>query len=69
MFILPAMGSTMTQAMSAPNSPKAWPTASASLNGRVIVCAASSDGTPGELGTPSVSAPEPALISSESEWP
>ena len=29
----------------------------------------SAEGTPGELGTPKVSAPEPALISNESEWP
>ena len=35
----------------------------------VTVYAASSAGTPGEVGTPSVSMPEPALTSSESEWP
>ena len=35
----------------------------------MVRCSASPAGTPGELGTPRVSAPDPALMSSESEWP
>ena len=69
MFMLPAIGSTMTAAICSPSSVKAADTASMSLKGRVIVCSASPAGTPGELGTPSVSAPDPALISSESACP
>ena len=44
-------------------------TCSRLLYSRVSVCAARSAGTPGEVGTPSVSAPEPAFTSNESEWP
>ena len=44
-------------------------TCAMSLYESVSVCAASSGGTPGEVGTPSVSMPEPAFTSSESEWP
>ena len=69
MFILPAIGSTITQAISSPNSAKARSTAAILLYSSVIVCSARPAGTPGELGTPSVSAPEPALINSESECP
>ena len=67
--MLPATGSTITQATSWPISAKAARTCAASLYASVIVCAASSAGTPGEVGTPSVSMPEPAFTSSESEWP
>ena len=67
--MLPATGSTMTHATSAPISANAARTCAASLYESVIVWAASSGGTPGEVGTPSVSAPEPAFTSSESEWP
>ena len=35
----------------------------------VIFVDACAGGTPGEVGTPSVSMPEPAFTSSESEWP
>ena len=68
-FMLPATGSTMTHATSAPIAPKSWRTWPMSLYESVSVCAASSGGTPGEVGTPSVSMPEPAFTSSESEWP
>ena len=69
-FMLPATGSTITQAICAPTRGKqlAAPVRS-SLYDSVSVWAASSAGTPGDVGTPSVSAPEPALTSSESEWP
>ncbi len=67
--MLPATGSTITQATSAPISAKAARTWAASLYCRVTVYAASSAGTPGEVGTPSVSIPDPAFTSNESEWP
>ena len=44
-------------------------TASASLNGRTMVCWVNAAGTPALSGWPNVSAPEPALTSSESTWP
>ncbi len=65
--MLPATGSTITQATSLPTSANAARTCAASLYCRVMVYAASSAGTPGEVGTPSVSMPEPAFTSSESE--
>ncbi len=34
-----------------------------------MVCSANDAGTPGELGSPWVKAPEPAFTSRESEWP
>lgn len=67
--MLPATGSTMMQATWSPISSKHCSTASGSLYGRVTVCSARAAGTPGELGSPWVRAPEPALTSSESEWP
>ncbi|MNU01368.1 hypothetical protein D3C72_2447470 [compost metagenome] len=67
--MLPATGSTMMQATSLPTSARVCSTASMSLNGRVRVCWAKAAGTPGELGTPKVRAPEPAFTSRESEWP
>jgi hypothetical protein len=67
--MLPATGSTITQAISPPSSANAAWQASRSLKGSVRVCSASAAGTPGEVGTPRVRAPDPALISSESEWP
>ena len=44
-------------------------TTSKLLYSRVRVCFARSLGIPGELGTPRVSAPDPALTNNESEWP
>ncbi|MNE90265.1 hypothetical protein D3C80_1877620 [compost metagenome] len=67
--MLPATGSTMIQATSWPTSASIFSTASMSLNGRVSVCLANAAGTPAELGTPWVRAPEPALTSRLSEWP
>ena len=68
-FMLPATGSTITHAISPPTSANTCRTCATSLYDSVSVCAASSGGTPGDVGTPSVSMPEPALTSSESEWP
>ena len=67
--MLPATGSTMTQAISSPMLLEGGFHRVASLYGRVSVSAASAAGTPGEVGTPRVSAPEPAFTSSESPWP
>ena len=44
-------------------------TASTSLNGRTMVCCVNAAGTPALSGWPNVSAPLPALTSSESAWP
>ena len=68
-FMLPQIGSTMTQPSVSPRSAKSRRSASSSLNGSVSVCFATSAGMPGELGTPSVSAPEPALTRRASECP
>ncbi|MNE97867.1 hypothetical protein D3C80_1962880 [compost metagenome] len=68
-FMLPATGSTMMQAISLPYWVKASRTESRSLNTQVRVCLAKSAGTPGLLGWPRVSAPEPAFTSRESAWP
>ena len=65
-FMLPATGSTMMQATSLPISSKQASTASGSLKESVTVCSAREAGTPGELGSPWVRAPEPALTSRES---
>ena len=68
-FILPAIGSTITHAIESPRALKSSVIAFLSLNETVRVCLAKSAGTPGELGTPSVNAPEPAFTNRESEWP
>ncbi|CFM05257.1 Uncharacterised protein [Bordetella pertussis] len=68
-FMLPATGSTITQAISAPCWLNAASTTARLLNSRVRVCATNSGGTPAELGLPKVSRPEPALTSRLSEWP
>ena len=57
----------MTQAICWPNSRNASETRAASLKGSTNVYSARALGTPGDVGTPKVSAPEPALMSSESE--
>ena len=67
--MLPATGSTITQAILSPIASKHSSSFPLSLKSRVTVWDARSAGTPGEVGTPSVSAPEPALTSSESECP
>ena len=68
-FMFPAIGSTITAAIRSPNRANASRTPTASLKSRVSVCSASAAGTPGEVGTPKVSAPEPAFTSSESACP
>ena len=68
-FMFPAIGSTITAAIRSPSLANASRTPSASLKPRVRVCSASPAGTPGEVGTPKVRAPEPALTSSESACP
>ncbi|MNV62630.1 hypothetical protein D3C71_1551860 [compost metagenome] len=68
-FMLPATGSTMMQAISEGYCSNAACTESRSLKVQVRVCLAKSAGTPGELGWPRVSAPEPALTSRQSAWP
>ncbi len=67
--MLPTTGSTITQAISLPISLNNASTAALSLIASVSVCAATSGGTPAELGWPNVSAPEPALTKSASAWP
>ena len=68
-FMLPATGSTIIQAISSPNSAKISFTWSKLLKLTVKVCCANDSGIPGELGTPNVNAPEPALTNNESAWP
>ncbi len=67
--MLPATGSTMTQAMRRACFSNSALICVESLNCATRVCDALSAGTPAELGWPKVSAPEPALTSSESAWP
>ena len=57
------------QAMALPRFKNSSLAASKSLKGKFSVCFAKSAGTPGELGMPNVSAPDPALTSRLSEWP
>jgi hypothetical protein len=59
-FILPATGSTIIQAISLPFSANTCLTCAKLLYSSVKVCLAKSAGTPAELGSPSVNAPEPA---------
>ena len=68
-FMFPATGSTITPAIRSPSFANASRTPPVSLKARVSVCSASAAGTPGEVGTPNVSAPEPAFTSSESPCP
>ena len=59
------------------STPAIWPvfaanaarTASVSLKGSTMVCCVNAAGTPALSGLPKVSAPDPALTSSESAWP
>src|SRR3546814_10616406 len=66
---LPTTGSMISPAMSSPTSSNNAVAASKSLYGSVSVRSASAFGTPGEVGTPKVSAPLPALTRNESPWP
>ena len=61
--MLPAIGSTMMQAMSSPYSSMTRVMASESLKGTVIVSFATPSVTPGLEGTPKVASPEPASTS------
>ncbi len=67
--MLPATGSTITAAISAPRASNTARTASRSLNGSATVSAASAGGTPRLSGTPNVAPPEPAFTSRLSAWP
>ena len=57
---LPTIGSTMIAAIARRLSRTSCVAASRSLNGAVSVSVASSAGTPGESGRPSVATPDPA---------
>ena len=68
-FMLPAIGSMMTQASSAPywsNACSNWATL---LYSSTWVCCTTSGGTPALVAVPKVARPEPALTSSASAWP
>ena len=67
--MLPAMGSTMTQATSPSCAFKTRSTASRSLYGTTSVSRAAPSVTPGVPGMPSVATPLPAFASSASECP
>ena len=67
--IFPAIGSTITAAISSPNFVKAFLSSEALLYSSVIVNLESSSGIPGESGTPSVAAPDPAFTNKESTCP
>ena len=70
--MLPTTGSRMTQAMGVPAAAAVRNDSSAaprSLNRAVNVSAATAAGTPGESGSPSVAAPDPAFTSNPSECP
>ena len=63
------MGSTIMHPISSPILENKSSTSSRLVNSRVRVCFARSPGTPGDVGNPSVRAPDPALTNKESEWP
>jgi hypothetical protein len=68
-FMLPAIGSIMTQAIFAPcrsNASSSW---ARPLYSRTSVCWTTAAGTPALVGWPKVASPEPALTSSASAWP
>ena len=69
MPMLPAIGSTMTAATCAVLASNSAATLTRSLKGAVSVSAAVEAATPGLVGTPSVSAPEPASTRKPSAWP
>ena len=67
--MLPATGSTITQARSSPCRSASARAASRSLYSQIRVSAVTAAGTPGEAGIASVASPEPACASSASTWP
>ena len=68
-FMLPAMGSMITQAISLPILAKASSSWATSLYSRTMVSFTTSAGTPADDELPKVASPEPALTSSASAWP
>ncbi len=67
--MLPAAGSTITQAIAPGCASNRACTLARSLNCAISVCLARSSGTPAELGCPNASAPLPALTSRLSAVP
>jgi len=67
--MLPAIGSTMIAAMELPCSRMRASTDARSLYRAIRVSAATAGATPGLVGTPSVSAPDPALTRNASACP
>ena len=67
--MFPATASRNTQAISSPCSANSASTAARSLNGASRVSRTVFAGTPGLLGTPKVTAPEPAATRNASPWP
>ncbi len=68
-FMLPAMGSIISPAISLPCSAKASSSWATSLYSSTRVCWTTSGGTPALVAWPKVARPEPALTSSASAWP
>jgi integrase len=68
-FMLPAIGSIITQAISLPCNAKASSSSPRLLYSSTIVCCTTSGGTPALVGLPNVARPEPAFTSSASAWP
>ena len=68
-FMLPAMGSIIKQAISAPCSVKASSSCAKLLYSSTSVSCTTSAGTPALVGLPKVARPEPALTSRASAWP
>ncbi len=68
-FMLPAIGSIITQAISRPWLAKASSSWARLLYSSTSVCCTTSGGTPALVGWPKVASPEPAFTSSASAWP
>ena len=68
-FMLPAIGSIITQAIASPCNANASSSCAALLYSSTSVWCTTSAGTPALVGLPKVARPEPAFTSSESAWP
>ena len=68
-FMLPAIGSIITQASSLPWASNAASNWAMWLYSSTSVCCTTSGGTPALVGWPKVARPDPALTSSASAWP
>ena len=68
-FMLPAIGSIITQAIALPWRANASSSAATLLYSSTSVCWTTFGGTPALVGWPKVARPEPALTSSASAWP